>query len=147
MQEQDLTSFEFVLKLGDNIIIQRFFNVISYNPNVKRSLELYEVVSGICDMIARDLKIRNLEYMSDNSELFVDNNVIEDEDEEKNYSLQLKLGEEVIIERIFPANCYHPRVRKSVDIRPTVKKMLYDLTKVLSTSSNNLEKRYLIHKL
>jgi hypothetical protein len=147
MQEQDLTNFEFVLKLGDNIIIQRFFNVSSYNPISKRSLDLYDVVSEICDIISHDLKIKNLEYMLENADLFIDNDTFEAENEEKNYSLQLKLGENVIIERIFSANCYHPRVRNFVDIRPMVKKMLYDLTKVLSSSSNNLEKTYLNYKL
>jgi hypothetical protein len=147
MQEQDLTNIEFVLKLGDNIIIQRFFNVNSYNPNTKRSIELYETISDICSDIEHDLKIKNLEFMSDNSELFYENNIIDEDNKETDYKLQIKLEEEVLIERIFPANCYHPRVRNFVDIRPKVKKMLYNLTKVLSTSSNNLEKKYLNYKL
>lgn len=146
MQEQDLTSFEFVLKLGDNIIIQRFFNVGSYNPKSSRSLDLYEVVTDICYDIESDLKIKNLEFMLDNAELVI-NNSFEFDNEIKNYCLQIKLGEEVIIERIFPANYYHPSVRNSVDIRHMVKKMLYHITKVLSSPSNNLEEKYLSQTL
>lgn len=145
MQERDLTNFEFTLKLGDYFIIQRIFNVYSYNPNTKKSLELYDTITGICDTITNDLKIKNLIYMSDNSETFSDEP--EDDTEGKNYSLQLKLGEDVIIEKIFPANFYHPKVRKNVDIRPMVGKMLYDLTKVLSTQSKYLTLSYLNQNL
>ena len=35
MKEQDSTKLEFLLKVNENIIVQRFFNVRGYNPKAK----------------------------------------------------------------------------------------------------------------
>ena len=56
MQNQEATKFEFILKLENNIVIQRFFNVNHYNPASKNSMDLYDVVLDVCEEIAGDLK-------------------------------------------------------------------------------------------
>jgi hypothetical protein len=142
MQNQDITKFEFILTLENNIIIQRFFNVKGYNPQVKKSLDLYQSVKEICEEISYDLKMKSMEFMYENQEFFLDPEVVETETDikEEHFLLRIKLEDAVFISRIFPAHVYHPKARYSVDIRPKVRPFLADLTYVLS--SDKLETTY-----
>lgn len=147
MQNQDITKMEFLLTLEKNIVIQRYFNVINYNPASKNSLDLYECVKEICEEISKDLKNKTLDYLNENQNYFFDlvDNVEPPETKQEYFLLEIKLAEEVFISRIFPAHIYHPKVRYAVDIRPMVRKILSDLTNVLS--SKTLTKKYLQYEL
>ena len=147
MQNQDITKFEFILTLEKNIVIQRYFNVGHYNPAAKNSMDLYYLITEICEEIATDLKKKTLEYMGDNMEFISDSQHAEERANLKKeyFSLRIKLGEKVFISRIFPAHIYHPKARYAVDIRPKVRKILGDLTNVLS--SRELNKTYLQYEL
>lgn len=137
MQTQDVTKFEFLLTLENNIVIQRFFNVPNYDPKSLIGLELYECVKEICEDIATDLKWKTLDYLNDNADYFFDMDQSEVvKEKEEWFLLSIKLGEQVFMSRIFPAHVYHPKVRYAVDIRPKVRKILADLTDVLSSSES-----------
>lgn len=139
MQNQDFTKFEFLLTLEKNIVIQRYFNVPNYNPKAKNSLFLYECVKYICEEISQDLKMKTLDYLSDDHKSFLDFNYEEltTRPDEEYFLLRILLGEEVFISRIFPAHIYHPKARYAVDIRPKVRRILSDLTNVLSSEVLN----------
>ena len=147
MQNQDITKFEFLLKLENNIVIQRFFNVNHHVHSSKTSMDLYECVTEICEEIASDLKDKTLDVMNINSDyVSSEQRKIEMENyKEENFILEIKQGDRVFISRIFPAHIYHPKVRYSVDIRPKVRKILGDLTSVLS--QRELTKTYLGYAL
>ncbi|HUU86707.1 MAG TPA: hypothetical protein VMX17_03045 [Candidatus Glassbacteria bacterium] len=147
MQNQDTTKFEFILTLEKNIVIQRFFNVNNYNPSSKNSIDLYDSVTSICEEIERDLKSKTLDVMNDNPEYATEEQRAEEikNAKEENFILRIKLGDCVFISRLFPAHVYHPKVRYSVDIRPKVRKILGELTNVLSSKS--LEETYLGYEL
>lgn len=147
MNNQELTKIEFILTLEKNIICQRFFNVKGYNPNAKNSMDLHYYVKNICDEISEDLKIKTLDYLHENRDYFygLDELVSKETEEKENFLLKIKLGDDVFIQRIFPANLYHPKVRYTVDIRPDLKRYLSDLTTILSSQS--LEMSYLNYEL
>jgi hypothetical protein len=147
MNNQDLTKFEFLLTLENNIICQRFFNVRNYNPKSKGSIDLYYGVRNICEEISHDLKIKTVDYLHENRDYFYGLGNVETNDEnvKEHFSLKIKMGEEVFIERIFLANIFHPKVRYTVDIRPDLKRYLSDLTMILS--SKELERTYLNYQL
>jgi hypothetical protein len=147
MQNQDITKFEFLLTLEKNIVIQRFFNVSNYNPDSKSSVNLYDCVKYICNEIASDLKEKTLDYMNENPGYFTDQKNAEEaaDNREEYFLLRIKLGDDVFISRIFPAHIYHPKARYAVDIRPKVRKILSDLTAVLS--SRVLTTNYLQYEL
>lgn len=147
MQNQDITKFEFLLTLEKNIVIQRFFNVPNYNPESKNSVDLYECVKDICEEISTDLKMKTLDYLNDNANYFIDSSALDEpvDSKEEYFLLKIKLGDDVFMSRIFPAHIYHPKVRYAVDIRPKVRKILGDLTDVLS--SKELTKNYLQYEL
>jgi hypothetical protein len=89
----------------------------------------------------------NMDYMNENPGYFTDQKNTEDADDnkEENFLLKIKLGDQVFISRIFPAHIYHPKARYAVDIRPKVRKILSDLTEILS--SKKLNKTYLQYEL
>lgn len=145
--QQDITKFELLLKLGENIVVQRYFNVKDYNPQARRSVDLYEYVKNICEEIGDDLKLKTSTYLCENQNYFLNSEVVEEDlNEQKEYFLlELKLNDEVFISRIFPAYYYHPKIRYTVDIRPRLKEYLSDLTSILS--STKLETTYLNYQL
>jgi len=147
MSNQEVTKFEFLLTLEGNIICQRFFNVREHNPKSRRSMDLHYYVKNICDNIGVDLKTKTLDYLHENRDYFCGlDNVETDEQNEKEYFLlEIKMGDDVFIQRMFSAKLYHPKVRYTVDIRPYLKRYLSDLTNILS--SKNLETTYLNYKL
>jgi len=154
MTNQDLTKVEFVLTLEGNIVIQRFFNVQNFNPNAKKSLDLYNGLRDICDDICDDLKTKSNRYMYEDMEYMSNFDDLEDVKEikdtpkikdEEYFLIKLKLDEEIFIQRIFPAHVYHPKARYSVDIRPMVRSILGYLTDILS--SKNVETSYLQYDL
>ena len=145
--QQEITKFEFLLTLDGNIVCQRFFNVKNHNPQARRSMDLHYYVKEISEEISEDLKIKTSDYLCENQNYFLNLDNVEDSDDNKNeeFLIQIKLNEDVFISRIFPAYYYHPKVRYTVDIRPKLKKILSDLTDILS--SKNLETKYLNYQL
>jgi len=145
--QQELTKFEFLLSLDDNIICQRFFNVKNHNPKSRRSMNLHECVKKICETISEDLKIKSSDYLCENQNFFLSPDVVEEvnNDKEEYFDLVIKLDENVFIQRIFPAYYYHPKVRYTVDIRNRLKQFLSDLTETLSMTE--LETTYLGYEL
>jgi hypothetical protein len=134
MNIQEQNKFEFLLTLDGNIICQRFFNVRDYNPRCRKSMELHYEVKNISEEISEDLKLKSSDYLAENQNFFMNNDFVEDpkESEEQYFLLQIKQSDDVFIERIFPAHYYHPKVRYSVDIRPKLRRILNNLTEILS---------------
>ena len=146
-QQQDITKFEFLLTLEGNIICQRFFNVKDHVEDARRSMDLHYYVKNICEDISEDLKIKSSDYLCENQNYFLSSDYVEDapEKDREHFLLEIKLNEDVFIQRIFPAYYYHPKVRYTVDIRPKLKRILSDLTDILS--SEELETVYLQYQL
>jgi len=144
---QEITKFEFLLTLEGNIICQRFFNVKDHNPKSRRSMDLHEYVKEISYKISEDLKVKSSDYLCENQNYFLNSDNVEETTEkvEEHFLLQIKLGDDVFIQRMFPAHYYHPKVRYTVDIRPRLKEILSDLTEILSMSQ--LETTYLQYEL
>ena len=146
-QQENITKFEFLLSLEGHIVCQRFFNVRDHVSDSRRSMDLYQYLKNFCEDISEDLKIKSSNYLCENQNYILNSeNVEEGVDAPKEHFLvELKLGEDVFIQRVFPAFYYHPKVRYTVDIRPKLKRILSDLTDILS--SEELEMTYLDYKL
>ena len=147
-QNQDnITKFEFLLSLEGHIVCQRFFNVRDHVDQSRRSMDLHYYVKNICEEISEDLKMKTSDYLCENQNYFLNSEFVEDENEKEkeHFLLEIKLGDDVFISRIFPAYFFHPKVRYTVDIRPKLKRILSDLTDILS--SEELETVYLQYQL
>jgi hypothetical protein len=145
--QQEITKFEFLLTLDGNIVCQRFFNVKNHVPQSRRSMDLHYYIQNISDEISEDLKMKTSDYLCENQNYFLNLASVEDqeENEKEEFLIELKLDDNVFISRIFPAYYYHPKVRYTVDIRPKLKRILSDLTDILSTK--DLETTYLNYQL
>jgi hypothetical protein len=147
-QNQDnITKFEFLLSLEGHIVCQRFFNVRDHVDQARRSMDLHYYVKNICDDFMEDLKIKSSNYLCENQNYILNTEVVDESAnvEKEYFLLEIKLGEDVFIQRQFPAYLYHPKARYTVDIRPRLKRILSDLTDILS--SEELETSYLGHEL
>jgi hypothetical protein len=104
-------------------------------------------VQNICEEISEDLKDKTSDYLCENQNFFLNSNVVEDdiEEQKEHFLMEIKLNDDVFISRIFPAYYFHPKVRYTVDIRPKLKRILSDLTDILS--SEELETTYLNYQL
>ena len=147
-QNQDnITKFEFLLSLEGHIVCQRFFNVRDHVDQARRSLDLHYYIKNISEDFMEDLKIKSSNYLCENQNYILNSEVVDDTAtlEKEYFLLEIKLGEDVFIQRQFPAYLYHPKARYTVDIRPRLKRILSDLTDILS--SEELETSYLGHEL
>jgi hypothetical protein len=147
-QNQDnITKFEFLLSLEGHIVCQRFFNVRDHVDQSRRSMDLHYYIKNICEDFMEDLKIKSSNYLCENQNYILNTEVVDESaiPEKEHFLMEIKLGEDVFIQRLYPAYLYHPKARYTVDIRPRLKRILSDLTDILS--SEELETSYLGHEL
>ena len=135
MNQNEMTKMEFLLTLNENIVVQRFYNVRGYNPNAKNSIELYELIKEIKNDLNYDLKMKTVTYMVDNMNQIIENpNVLKTSmtEDDENFNLYIKVGDETLCHRQFNAKMYPPKVRYTVDVRPYLKNILKGLTDIFS---------------
>ena len=140
MKEQEITKLEFLLMCNDNIVVQRFFNVRSFNRNAHKSEQFYDYIRVLCAELQNNLKMRTVSYMLDNQYEITENpevlnTSITDGDEV--FNLLIKLGDLTICHRAFNAKAYPPKVRYTVDLRPKLKNILSTLTDIFSGKDFN----------
>ena len=119
---------EFLLKLEDNIVCQRFFSVRNFNNKATNSLDLHNSVTSIVDDIIHELKLKTLFLLESNYK----ESAAEIEQKEEYFTITIKKGKHSVYHRSFRADLYPPKVRYTVDIRPQISSILRELTDVLS---------------
>jgi hypothetical protein len=142
MKEQDSTKLEFLLKVNENIIVQRFFNVRGYNHKAKNSMELHEYINDFIYEFQNDLRVRTATYMMDNQyEIYENPQIMETSvtDGPEKFTLTIKNGDHVLYNRHLNAKVYPPKVRYTVDVRPKLKSILNTLTEIFSTKKLTLQ--------
>jgi hypothetical protein len=142
MKEESISKMEFLLTLNDNIVVQRFYNVRNYNHSAGRSVELIEFMRQVEDDLVRDLKMKTVMYMMDNQEsIYLDPEVLNtsNTDGPEYFNMYVKMGEDKIFHRIFDAKLYPPKVRYTVDVRPSLKNILKGLTDIFSGENFSFE--------
>jgi hypothetical protein len=145
MKEQnDITKVEFLMTLNNNFVVQRFFNVKGFNPKAKNSVELTEYIKDLAMELQTKLRNKTVVYMLENRfQIEEDSSILEtsNTDGPETFNIILKIGNETICHRIFDAKVYPPKVRYTLDIRPSIKNILRELTDILS--DKNLSYQYL----
>jgi hypothetical protein len=149
MKEQnDVTKVEFLMTLNNNFVVQRFFNVKGYNPKVKNSTDLYDYIKELSEELQTKLRNKSMVYMLENRfQIEEDPTVLEtsNTDGPEVFNIILKVGNETICHRIIDAKVYPPKVRYTLDIRPSIKNILRELTDILS--EKNLSFNYMKYSL
>ena len=144
----DVTKVEFLITLNDNFVVQRFFNVKGFNPNSKKSVDLYEYVRELSQDLQLKLRNKCVVYMLENRyQIEEDPTVLEtsNTDGPEQFNIMIKIGNETICHRTIDAKLYPPKVRYTLDIRPSIKTILKELTDILS--GKNLSYQYLNYSM
>lgn len=147
-EKTDATKLEFLVKLNENIVVQRFFNVKNYNEEAKSSLELHDAMTEISDYVENQLWIKSHEYMTENADMIMNDPTVMNTsktDGPEWFKLSVKIGEQTICQRGFDAKPYPPKARYTVDIRPEIKNILSMLTDIFS--GENFSKTYMTYQL
>ena len=149
MKEQnDVTKVEFLITLNDNFVVQRFFNIKGFNPRAKSSVELMRYMFDLREDLKTQLRNKCAVYMLENRfQIEEDKNVLEtsNTDGPEIFNIILKLGNETICHHIIDAKLYPPKVRYTLDVRPSIKNVLRELTDIFS--AKNLSYEYLNYSL
>jgi hypothetical protein len=146
--QNEVTKVEFLITLNDNFVVQRFFNVKGYNPNSKNSVDLYSYIKSLSNELQQKLRNKCVVYMLENRfQIEEDSSILETSNTEgpEVFNIILKVGNETICHRIIDAKLYPPKVRYTLDIRPSIKTILRDITDILS--DKNLTYNYLNYSL
>jgi hypothetical protein len=149
MKEQnDVTKVEFLITLNDNFVVQRFFNVKGFNPKAKSSVELMNYMFDLRTDLQTKLRNKCVVYMLENRfQIEEDSNVLEtsNTDGPERFNIILRVGNETICHYIIDAKLYPPKVRYTLDVRPSIKNILRELTDIFS--AKNLSYNYLNYSL
>jgi hypothetical protein len=149
MKEQnDVTKVEFLITLNNNFVVQRFFNIKGYNEKAEKSVDLYEYIKYLSELLQTKLRNKCMIYMLDNRyQIEEDPKILEtsNTDGPETFNIILKLGNKTICHRVIDAKLYPPKVRYTLDIRPDIKNILRELTDILS--DKNLSYNYLNYSL
>jgi hypothetical protein len=141
-EQQDSTKLEFLMRVNDNIIIQRFFNVRDFNPKAKKSVDLYEYIREFSEIIQDDLKIKTCDYMLENiNEIIANPDILDTSitDGPEYFNIYIKQNDVTICHRSFDAKIYPPKIRYTVDVRPHIKNLLMVLTDIFSDKDLTLD--------
>ena len=85
-----------------------------------------------------DLKMKTVMYMMDNQEaIYLDPEILNtsNTDAPEYFNMYVKLSDNIIFHRIFDGKLYPPKVRYTVDVRPSLKNILKGLTDIFSAEN------------
>jgi hypothetical protein len=139
--------FEFTVYLNDNIIVQRFFNVIGFNNRAINSLNFKDVVDYNKELIMYHLKSKTLDFMNENIRNFYENQSFEENSVDDVLKIVVKMDGRVIAYREWDATIYPVKVRYTVDVREHIYEMITRIQKCLSEKNERLETKYLGYDL
>ena len=139
--------FEFTVYLNDNIIVQRFFNVIGFNHRAINSLDFKDVIDYNKELIMYHLKSKTLDFMNENIRNFYENQSFEENSVDDVLKIVVKMDGRVIAYREWDATIYPVKVRYTVDVREHIYEMITRIQKCLSEKNERLETKYLGYDL
>lgn len=139
--------FEFTIYLNDNIIVQRYFNVIGFNHKAINSMNFKETIDYNQGIIEHHLKVKTLDYMNDHARMFYENPSFDQNSSKDKMKMIVKHNDRVISYREWDATIYPVKVRYSVDIREYIYEMITKIQKCLSEKNDRLETTYLTYDL
>jgi len=148
--------FEFLLKINNNIICQRYFNVDGYNQNILKSVELKELIDNLCGMnnntfgscgiVPKFLKDKSVDYLWDRYDPYSEVRREEDASErdifknEDIFTFEIKVDRNIIAKSVFSGNWFPTVVRYQVNIKPIIPNIIEEITEYLTREEYQLVK-------
>lgn len=136
--------YEFLFKINDNIIVQRFFTVNNYNPVALYSLELKYAVDDCVNIIKSEMKNRTLDFMDEYKYYFADDPNFDCNENNDNYCFQVKVNGKVVIESGWSATIYPAKIRYDVNIKKQISRIINLIQNALSYPTRMLTTNYVV---
>jgi hypothetical protein len=146
--------FEFVLRINNNIICQRYFSVEGYNRDVLKSSELKTLVDsiagmnngdfGACGIIPKFLKDKSVDYLWDRFDPYSEVRREEDASEKnifKNediFTFEIKVDKNLVANSTFSGNWFPTSVRYQVNIKPIIPEIIEEITEFFTRGQYEL---------
>ena len=137
--------YQFVLYINDNIICQRYFNIIGFDEESVDSLEIKDLMESIAGMnngshgslgiIPRYLQKKSLTHMWDNYNPYSmqqEENIKSIFDRKDNFQFEIKVDEKTIAKTEFSGNFFPPKIRYAVDVREIIPAIMNEIRTSLS---------------
>jgi hypothetical protein len=148
--------FEFLLKINNNIICQRYFNVDGYNQDILKSIELKELIDSLCGMnngsfgscgiVPKFLKDKSVDYLWDRYDPYTENRREEDASDrdifknEDTFTFEIKVDKNIIAKSTFSGNWFPTMVRYQVNIKPIIPSIIEEITEFFTRKDYQLVK-------
>lgn len=139
--------YEFLFKINDNIIVQRFFTVSDYNPLVAYSLELKECVGDCVEVIKGEMKNRTLDFMDEFKYYFADDPNFDRNESQDKYFFQVRVNGKLIIEEGWDATMYPAKIRYDVNIKKYIARIINTIQSAFAVPGRFLNTDYLHYDL
>ena len=146
-RKNDQRKFEFTLYLNDNIIVQRYFNIIGFNKRAINSINFKEAVDDNMELIKDVLKERAVDFINKYQYRFYDTPGYEQNDSEDKLKIVVKREGKVIAYREWDATVYPVKIRYTVDVREHIYELITRIQKCLCTQDKYLETEYMGYNL
>jgi hypothetical protein len=146
-EKKEQRKFEFTLYLNDNIIVQRFFNIIGFNNRAINSLNFKEAIDDNMHLIQGVLKDRTLDFITEHQRHFLETKDYEQNASKDVMKIVVKHDGKVIAYREWDATIYPVKVRYTVDIRQHIYELITRVQKCLCTPTRELETEYMGYNL
>jgi hypothetical protein len=142
------------LYINDNIICQRYFNIIGFDEESVDSLEIKDLMESIAGMsngshgslgiIPRYLQKKSLTYMWDNYNPYSmqqEENVKSIFDRKDNFQFEIKVDEKTIAKTEFSGNFFPPKIRYAVDVREIIPAIMNEIRISLSQKKYSFDSK------
>jgi hypothetical protein len=146
--------FEFLLKINNNIICQRYFSIDNYNYKVLKSNELKDLMDslcgmnngifGICGIIPNYLKDKSVDYLWDRYDPYsevrkeddsIEKNIFKNEDI---FTFEIKVDKNIVAKSLFSGNYFPTMVRYQVNIKPIISEIIEEISESFSRKDYEL---------
>ena len=127
--------FEFILRINENIVCQRYFNIRGYNNTAKDSMDLKWELEEIVSKIQSYLKEKSEDFLWVNYNPYrTKNSVVREEKKEGEdyFTFEIRVDGKIIIVERFTAMDYPPKVRYSVNVKSLIPEVISKIQRCLS---------------
>lgn len=139
--------YEFLFKINDNIIVQRFFTVNNYNPYSIASVELKDAIDDCVAIIQHEMKVRTLAFMDEFKYYFAEDPNFDCNTNDDNYYFQIRVDDRTVMEKSWSASVYPAKIRYDVNIKRQIGRIIGIIQNALSMPSRKLTTHFLNYDL
>jgi|TARA_R110000824_G_scaffold298115_2_gene486373 hypothetical protein len=127
--------FEFILRINDHIVCQRYFNIRGYSNTAKDSMDLKWELNEIVSTIQSYLRDKSEDFLWTNYNPYSSKNSVvreEKKDGEDYFTFEIRVDGKVIIIERFTAMEYPPKIRYSVNVKTLIPSIISKIQRCLS---------------